>query len=338
MNRLKQVLLIGVAVAAVGILASLVATPAEGHIAETGRASDVTLNLVAYSTPKDAYAKLIPAFQATTGHNGVSFNQSYGPSETQAQAVVNGLPADVVEFSLQLDMDTLVKAGLVAPTWNHNAYHGFVTRSVVVLIVRKGNPKHIHGWDDLVKPGIQVITPNPFTSGGARWNILAAYGAQLKEGKTPAQAVTYLHQLFRRVVVQDSSARNALNTFLGGKGDVLITYENEAIYARQHGFDGSWIVPPATIRIENPIAVLKNSPHRDLANTFVNFLYTPTAQKLFADAGYRPVLKSALAGHSFPVPKQLFDINFFGGWDRAQKKFFDRNTGIMAQIENSLGH
>src|SRR5258707_14186591 len=178
------------------------------------------LALVAYSTPKSAYEELIPAFQATSGGKGVSFSQSYGGSGEQSRAVANGQHADVVNFSLEPDVERLVKAGMVSPSWNQNATHGFVTNSVVVIMVRKGNPKHITGWSDLVKPGVQVVTPNPFTSGGARWNIMAGYGAQLKEGKSPAEAQAYLTSLFHNVVSQDSSARNSLQTFTAGPGEL----------------------------------------------------------------------------------------------------------------------
>jgi len=287
----RLLFLLALAVAAVGLAAPAgLARPAD----------DATLSLVAYSTPKDAYATIIPAFQATPAGKGISFNQSYAASETQAAAVTNGLPADIVELSHAADMDRLVQAGVVSPDWNKNQYKGIVSRSVVVLVVRKGNPKHITGWGDLLKPGVEVVTPNPFTSGVARWNVMAAYGAQLKEGKTPAQAIAYLQQLFKHVVVQDKSARDALNTFVGGKGDVLITYENEALYARHHNADVSWIIPKATIRIENPIAVLKNSSHKAEAEAFVKFLYTPKGQTLFGGAGYRPVIASVAKKFNFP--------------------------------------
>ena len=197
------------------------------------RTTDTTISLVAYSTPKAAFSTIIPAFQKTSAGQGVNLTQSYGPSSDQAHAIVNGLPADVVDLSLEPDMRTLVKAGVVAPSWNANKYKGIVTRSVVVIVVRSG--KKIRGWNDLIKPGVEVLTPNPLTSGGARWNVLAAYGAQLKLGKTPKQAEQYLYKLFRHVVVQDKSARDALNTFLGGKGDALLTYENEALLAQRSG-------------------------------------------------------------------------------------------------------
>ena len=240
--------------------------------------SGKSLALVAYSTPQGAYEKLIPAFQATTEGKGVSFSQSYGPSGEQSRAVVNGLHADVVNFSLAPDVEKLVKAGLVSPSWNQNATHGFVTNSVAVIIVRKGNPKHITGWSDLTKPGIGVITPNPFTSGSARWNIMAAYGAQLKEGKTPAEAEEYLKALFHNVVSQDSSARNALQTFLAGRGDALIDYEDEAISDEKKGAAIEYVVPSATILIQNPIAVLSGGNTAE-GQKFVNYLLSPPASR-----------------------------------------------------------
>jgi sulfate transport system substrate-binding protein len=298
---------------------------------------DSTLSLVAYSTPKEAFATIIPAFQATPAGKGVSFTQSYGASGDQAQAVVAGLPADVVDLSLEPDVKLLVKAGLVAKNWNQNAYNGIVTRSVVVFVVRNGNPKHIKDWGDLVKPGVEVLTPNPFTSGGARWNVVAAYGAQLRKHKTPAQATKYLDTLFHHVAVQDKSARDALNTFLGGKGDVLLTYENEAKLAIAHGQAAYYVIPKATVRIDNPLAILKNSKNRAAAQAFAKFLYTPAAQRLFAKTGYRPVNRSVIREFSFPVRPQMFTINYLGGWDKVQKQFFDPNTGIMAKIEHGLG-
>jgi len=315
-------------------IASLTALLAAFVVPAAGaRSTDATLSLVAYSTPKAAFATIIPAFQKTSAGQGVNFTQSYGPSSDQAQAIVNGLPADVVDLSLEPDMRTLVKAGLVAPNWNANKYKGIVTRSVVVIVFRSG--KKIRGWNDLIKPGVQVLTPNPLTSGGARWNVLAAYGAQLELGKTPKQAEQYLYKLFHHVVVQDKSARDALNTFLAGKGDALLTYENEALLAQHSGQPVYFNIPRATIRIDNPLATTKKSPAA--AKAFANFLYTPTAQHLFAESGYRPVLPSATKGFSFPVRPQLFTVDYLGGWTKVQKKFFDPNTGLMAKIEAGLG-
>jgi sulfate/thiosulfate-binding protein len=300
-----------------------------------------TLSLVAYSTPREAYATLIPMFQGTPQGKDVSFSQSYGASGDQARAVAAGLKADIIALSLAPDMDTLVKAGLIDPKWNRQSYRGIVTDSVVVFAVRDGNPKHIRSWDDLLKPGVQVITPNPFTSGGARWNVMAAYGAWRRLGKTKPQALAKLLALFQHVVVQDKTARDALNTFLSGKGDVLLTYENEAIGARLAGQKVQYVIPRSTILVENPIAVIKTSPNRDVANQFIRFLKTPAAQQVFADRGYRPIVKSVLEKNrkKFPVRPGQFTIDQLGlgGWVKVQKDFFDPDHGVMAGIEKKVG-
>jgi sulfate/thiosulfate transport system substrate-binding protein len=295
------------------------------------------LSLVAYSTPKEAYAQLIPAFQKTAAGKGVTFSQSYGPSGDQSRAVASGLPADVVAFSLAPDVNKLVDKGLVAPGWNRGPYQGSVTDSVVVLAVRQGNPKHIRGWDDLIKPGVQVITPNPFTSGGARWNVMAAYGAQLQQGRTPAQALDYLSKLFKNVAVQDKSARESLQTFAAGKGDVLIAYENEAITAQRKGEKLDYVIPDQTILIENPVAVIKDSRHARQATAFVDFLRTPAAQRIFASNGYRPVLGAERDPKRFPDPPGLFRIAQLGGWSKVNDQFFDPDKGKVADIERGLG-
>ena len=228
----------------------------------SARQSGGSISLVAYSTPRDAYSQLIPAFQRTPAGQGTSFQQSYGASGEQARAVIAGLKADVVEFSLEPDMTSLVKAGLVAKSWKKEAFHGIVTRSVVVFVVRKGNPKHIRTWNDLIKPGVDVLVPNVQTSGGAKWDVIAAYGAQRKLGKSHAQGVKYLSKLYDHVVSQDKSAREALQTFLAGRGDVLLSYENEAIFAQKHDQPIDFVMPKSTIQIANPIAVVKNSTNK----------------------------------------------------------------------------
>jgi sulfate transport system substrate-binding protein len=290
--------------------------------------------LVAYSTPQKAFEALIPAFEATPAGKGVSFSQSFGPSGEQSRAVSSGLHADVVNFSLEPDVTRLVEHGLVPSSWNANATHGFVTNSVAVIIVRKGNPKHITGWSDLVKPGVQVLTPNPFTSGSARWNIVAAYGAQLKEGKTPAQAEEYLKQLFHNVVSQDSSARTALQTFLAGRGDALIDYEDEAIADQKKGSAIEYVVPSDTILIQNPVAVLGSNA---AAQGFVNYLVSPAGQAIWVSHGYRPVIPGVPGASKFPTPPGLFTIELLGGWKVVDKKFFAPETGIVTKIEQSMG-
>jgi sulfate/thiosulfate transport system substrate-binding protein len=306
-----------------------------GGVSEAGAGSNDRVSLVAYSTPREAYEELLPAFQKTPAGKGVSFQQSYGSSGEQSRAVEAGLPADVVAFSLEPDIARLVDAGLVTSDWADPKFKGMVSESVVVLAVRKGNPKDIHGWDDLVREGIEVITPNPFTSGGARWNVMAAYGAQLEQGKTPEQAVEYLEELFHHVAVQDKSAREALQTFAAGKGDVLIAYENEAITARQKGEDVDYVIPEQTILIENPVAVTKTGGAA--AKAFVRYLRTPAAQKIFAAKGYRSIRDELVDPATYPTPPDLFTIGDLGGWPDVKDKFFDRDNGIVADIERELG-
>jgi sulfate transport system substrate-binding protein len=320
------------AVALTVLAAALGLTACSGSSPSSGGGSHVTL--VAYSTPQGAYEKLIPAFQATPAGRGVSFSQSYGPSGEQSRAVANGLHADAVNFSLEPDVTRLVKAGLVSSSWEQNATHGFVTESVAVIVVRKGNPKHITSWSDLVKPGVGVLTPNPFTSGSARWNIMAAYGAQIKEGKSPAQAEAYLRALFHNVVSQDSSARNALQTFLAGRGDALIDYESEALADQRKGAAIEYAIPPHTILIQNPVALVGSNAS---ASRFVSYLVSPAGQKIWAEKGYRPVVPGVAAPGRFPTPAGLFTIADLGGWTVVDKQFFEPETGIVTKIEQSLG-
>ena len=298
---------------------------------------DGKLTLVAYSTPEEAYKELIPAFNRTAEGKGVSFSQSYAASGEQSRAVEGGLPADVVEFSLEPDMTRLVDADLVEKSWNRNEHKGMVTNSVVVFMVRKGNPKRIRDWDDLVTGDVEVLEPNPFTSGGAKWNIMAAYGAQLEKGKSAREAEQYLAELFKNVPVLDKSARESLQTFSSGKGDVLLGYENEAILAQQKGEDIDYIVPDQTLLIENPVAATSESKSPDLARAFVDFLYTPEAQKIFVGKGYRPVVKDTPGADKFPEPADLFDITKFGGWDKVNDEFFDPEKGTVAEIFQSQG-
>jgi sulfate/thiosulfate transport system substrate-binding protein len=295
------------------------------------------LTLVAYSTPEEAYKELIPAFNKTSEGEGVSFSQSYAASGEQSRAVEGGLPADVVEFSLEPDMTRLVDADLVDAGWSDNEYKGMVTNSVVVFMVRKGNPHDIKDWDDLVTGDVEVLEPNPFTSGGAKWNIMAAYGAQLEKGKSPEEAQAYLGELFENVPVLDKSARESLQTFSSGKGDVLLGYENEAILAQQKGEDLDYIVPDQTLLIENPVSVTSEAKEPELAQSFVDFLYTDEAQKIFVGKGYRPVVKDTAGADKFETPADLFDITKFGGWDKVNTDFFDPEQGIVAKIFQSQG-
>ena len=327
------------ALGALAALLLLVATACGGSDEAGASGGDGgTLSLVAYSTPREAYEEIIPAFQETPEGEGFDFDQSYASSGEQSRAVESGLAADVVAFSLEPDITRLIDAGLVDADWNQNEHKGMVTDSVVVFAVRPGNPENIQTWDDLLEEGIEVITPNPFTSGGAQWNIMAAYGAQLEQGASDEEAIDYLRDLFlNHVPVQDKSARESLQTFAGGKGDVLLAYENEAIFAQQAGQALDYVVPDQTILIENPVAVVSTSESPEVAQAFVDYLYTPEAQAVFASKGYRPVVEGVESEIDFPDPPGLFTIDDLGGWDEVRTRFFDREESIFLDIENELG-
>jgi len=320
---------------------ALVAAVVTALVAAGAAAAGSSLSLVAYSTPKTVLAKIIQAWQQTPGGKDVTFSQSYGASTDQARAVGQGLKADVVFLSTGDDVNLLVDDGLVDSKWNRQSYRGIAADTLVVFAVRNGNPKHIKGWADLVKPGVQVVTPNPFSSGSAKWNVLAAYGAERRLGKTDKQATAYVQKLFQHVVSQDSSGRNATNTFLAGKGDVLITYESEAFAARQNGQDIQYVIPRQSMLIELPIAVLKGSSNKDVANKFIRFVKSDTAQDLFGRYGFRPVNKKIAAKYAdkFPSRPGIFavDDKIIGGWRNADKVWFDPNKGRMAKIEQAVG-
>ena len=293
--------------------------------AGTGGAKKTTLSLVAYSTPQVAYDQIIPGFQRTEQGSSVGFSTSYGASGDQSRAVEAGLKADVVTFSLEPDLDRLIKDGLVAKS----AADHWVTTSVVTFIVRKGNPKHIRTWDDLLRPGVQVVTPNPFSSGAAKWNLLAAYGAK---------GLGYVNTLLtKHVKVQPKSGREALQTFTQGEGDVLLSYENEAITAQKKGEAVDYVIPSQTIKIENPIAVTAKAP--EAAKAFVSYALSRPAQEIFATWGYRPVDPTVLAANKsrFPTPSGLFTIQRLGGWKKVNNDLFDPTNGAIAKIENQAG-
>jgi sulfate/thiosulfate-binding protein len=306
----------------------------------SGGGASTQLGLVAYSTPKKAYDALTSAFAQTAAGKGVSFGSSFGASGSQSRAVDSGQPADVVAFSTTPDMTRLVKDKLVSASWNANPEKGFSSDSVVVMVVRKGNPKHITGWDQLIKPGVDVITPNPSTSGSARWNILAGYGAELKEGKSPAQALAYVRTLLtKNVSVQDSAASAALQTFTSGKGDVLLDYESDAIAAQKAGDAISYVIPKQTILIQTPIAVTAKSSHATQADAFLKFQWSTAGQTIWAQQGYRPVDPAVAKqfASKFPTPPQLFTIDSLGGWTKVKTQFFDPASGSITKIEQAAG-
>jgi sulfate/thiosulfate-binding protein len=300
--------------------------------------TSVKLNLVGYSTPKKAYDALTTAFAQTSAGKGVGFDQSFGASGSQSRAVDSGQPADVVAFSTTPDMTRLVDDKLVASDWDANPEKGFSSDSLVVFVVRKGNPKHITGWEDLTKAGTDVITPNPATSGSARWNIMAGYGAELKEGKSPAQALAYIRTLLtKNVSVQDSSASAALQTFTSGKGDVLLDYESDAIAAQKAGDNIQYVIPKQTLLIQTPIAVTAKAPAA--AKAFLNWQWSVAGQTIWAQQGYRPVLASVAKkfASKFPTPPQLFSIDDLGGWSKVKDEFFGPDKGSIIKIEQAAG-
>lgn len=325
-----------ISLAFAAVLAALGVTAAAGASSNGG-----SLTLVAYSTPKTVMGQIVQAWQKTPAGKDWDFQQSYGASGDQAKAVAAGLKADLVFLSTGLDVNTLVDAGLVDRNWDKQSYGGIAADTVVVFAVRNGNPKKIKAWSDLVKPGVEVVTPNPFSSGSAKWNVLAAYAAQRRLGKTHKQGVDFVTKLFEHVVSQDTSGRNATNTFLAGKGDVLLTYESEALVSRSAGTDIQFVIPRQTMLIELPIAVIKSSPNKDAAQKFIRFTKSPTAQNLFAQAGWRPILPSVAKKYAskYPARPGIFRISdkYFGGWRAADKRWFDLKNGIMVGIEKKVG-
>src|SRR5438309_7533925 len=319
------------------LLAATVAALAAASVAAAG----TNISLVGYSTPKAVMGKIIQAWQQTPDGKDASFSQSYGASTDQARAVSNGLKADLVFLSTGDDVNLLVDAGLVDSKWNRQSYDGIAADTVVVFAVRSGNPKHIKGWADLVRPGVQVVTPNPLSSGSAKWNVLAAYGAQRRLGKTDKQATAYVKRLFQHVVSQDTSGRNATNTFLSGKGDVLLTYESEAINSRLNGTDVQYVIPRQTMLIQLPIAVLKSSPNKDLANKFIRYTKTDGPQGLLAQFGFRPVDQKVARRYAdkYPTRPGISTIadRTLGGWRAVDKRWFDPKNGIMVGIEKTVG-
>lgn len=305
-----------------------------GATASSGKA---TLSLVAYSTPQVVYDEIIPKFNKTADGKGIGFKESFGASGDQSRAVEAGQKADVVSFSTEPDMTRLVKAGLVAKDWDKTADKGLVTTSLVSFIVRKGNPKHIKTWADLVKPGIKVLTPNPFTSGAAKWNIMAAYGQASEGGKDPAAGLAYVKKLISHVVVQDKSGREALQNFTSGTGDVLLSYEYEATTAQKKGEKVDFVTPDDTIKINIDIAkTVKANP---AAQKFIDYVLSKPGQEEFASWGYRPVNADVLAADKakFPDPPTLRHIEDFGGWTKVNDDLFDPDKGSITKIEADAG-
>jgi sulfate transport system substrate-binding protein len=300
-----------------------------------GKANAGTISLYAYSAPKVGFDKLIPAFNKTPEGAGVTFQQAYGASGDQSRKVAAGAAADLVNFSVEPDVTRLVDAGLVGADWNANQYKGIPFGSVVTIVVRKGNPKGIKDWDDLLKPGVEVVTPNPFSSGSAKWNLLAPYAVKSGGGKDAKAGLAFIGSLVSdHVKVQPKSGREATETFLQGTGDVLLSYENEALFAERSGDPVEHVTPPQTFKIENPTAVLKGSKNLKAAKAFNDFLFTPAAQRLWAEAGFRPVDPGVAKEFSneFPQPEKLWTVDDLGGWKTIDGTLFKKETGSIAVI------
>ena len=311
---------------------------ATGSDTGSSSSSGGKLDVVGYSTPESVYAETLePAFEKTSQGTGVSVSNSFGASGDQSRAVVAGQPASIVHFSQAGDMERLVEEGeLVAKDWESNKYKGIATDSVVVILTRSGNPEGIKSFKDIEDKDVDVVTPNPFSSGSARWNIMAVYGSALEEGDSPDQALEAVKSVLEKTVAQPGSGRDAFSAFSQGEGDVLLTYENEAIKAEKEGEDVEYVIPPSTLQIETPIAVTKDAPE-PAAEDFLNWLWSDEGQELWAENGYRPVNPKLVDPKQFPTPKQLFKISKFGGWGKVNDEFFDEESGSVAKIETELG-
>jgi sulfate/thiosulfate transport system substrate-binding protein len=300
-----------------------------------GPSGGTTLTLVAYSVPEPGWSKLLPAFAASPEGKGITVTTSYGASGDQSRSVVDGKPADIVNFSVEPDVTRLVKAGKVSKDWNADATRGIPFSSVVSLVVRKGNPKGIKDWDDLLRPGIEVVTPSPLSSGSAKWNLLAPYAVKSNGGKDTQAGIDFINQLVtQHVKTRPGSGREATDVFVQGTGDVLISYENEAINTERQGKPVEHINPPQTFKIENPVAVVSSSAHLDKATALKNFLYTPDGQKAWAQAGFRPVDPAVAAAFvsDFPAPQKLWTIEDLGGWSVVDPALFDKDNGSITKI------
>jgi sulfate/thiosulfate transport system substrate-binding protein len=328
--------------AALTLLVALVVAGCGGSSDSTSSGSSSSggakLDVVGYSTPESVYAETLePAFAKTSQGSGVSFSNSFGASGDQSRAVAAGQPASVVHFSQAGDMERLVEEGeIVAKNWEANKYKGIATDSVVVILTRSGNPEGIESFQDIEEKDVEVVTPNPFSSGSARWNIMAVYGSAIEEGDSPDQGLEAVKTVLEKTVAQPGSGRDAFSAFAQGQGDVLLTYENEAIKAEKEGEDVEYLIPPSTIQIETPIAVTKEAPE-PAAEDFVNWLWSDAGQKLWAENGYRPVNPKLVDSKQFPTPKDLFEISKFGGWGKVNDEFFDDESGSVAEIEKELG-
>ena len=330
---------------ALAVVGSLV-LGACGSSGGSGGTSKATVSIVGYSVAEAANKATAEQFNKTPEGKGVKFTTSYGASGDQSRAVESGLDADYVHFSVPTDVTRLVKADLVADDWDKGDNKGVVSTSVVVFAVRKGNPLGIEDWDDLTKDGVEIVTPNPASSGAARWNALAAWGQVLEDGGTEAEAKQYVTDLYNNAVSLPSSGRDATTAFTGGTGDVFLTYENEAILARQSGQDFDYVIPPTTLLIENAGAVLTDADPK--AQDYLDFVLSKEGQTQFARKGYRPLEGSGAEvgevegatdpSDPFPTPDTIITVDeTFGGFAAVSDKFFDEDEGIITGIIAKTG-
>jgi sulfate/thiosulfate-binding protein len=340
-GRLAAVLAV-VAASAVGLSAcgsNSGTTSASSSSSGGSSNASTTINVVGFSVIKTAYDQLGQAFEKTPDGKGATFTGSYGASGAQSRAVIAGQKADVVAFSLAPDLKNVAEAGKVATSWDSGPSKGIVSTSVVVISFRKGNPKHITGWNDIIKPGVGIVTADPGTSGSAKWNLLAAYTSAAGANANPAAGQAYLAKFIKNVVSWNDSGRTATDTFSKGTGDVLISYENEAIAARAAGVPLDYIVPDTTVLIQNPAAVTTTAPAQ--AAKFLTFVQGTDGQKILGANGFRPVdpslqitdVKGANNPASpFPAVKNLITVAQLGGWTTVNTKFFDKSTGLVTTL------
>jgi sulfate/thiosulfate-binding protein len=348
---MKQRIKVATALTVAGLLALTACANTSGDSgSDAGSGSGQTIGVNAFSVMEAANKPVFADFEKTPEGKGDTFVTSYGASGDQSRAVVAGADADVVHYSLETDITRLVGEGLVADSWKDNPTKGIATSSVVVFVVRKGNPDNIKTWDDLVKPGEEIITPNPGSSGSARWNILAAWAHITGAGGSETDANAFLTKLLGNTIALPGSGREATTAFTDGSGDVLLSYENEAILAKQNGADIDYVVPPDTLLIQNPAAVTVDASTD--AKSFLDFMTTPAAQADYAQSGFRPVVDGVDVGtvdgandpsDPFPTPEKLYTVDGdFGGWGVAADKFFGDGEegnplGIITKLQQDTG-
>lgn len=345
MTRKNPARWFGAAVLSASLLLATAACSDPASSGGGGGSSDGgTVNIVGFSVMKTANKQVIADFQKTDAGKGVTFTQSYGASGDQARAVIAGLKADEAHLSLEPDVTKLTDENLVDSTWKDGDNKGILTQSVVAMVVRKGNPKGIKTWEDLVKPGVKIVTPNPGSSGSAKWNILAAYGHVLAQGGSDAEAQAYLKKFLANVAAFPGSGKDATTAFEGGTGDVLLSYENEAIEARQAGADFDYLIPPQTLLIQNPAVLTKDASKA--AKAFLDYQLGTDGQTDYAKQGFRPLdtsIKVDVKGANdpsdpFPAPETLLTIDKdFAGWSEANTKYFDEKTGIVTKLIAASG-